>query len=87
MLGAMYGFGLSVDLLLKPVIHGLRSKSEVHTDNPQIVLSTAQTFAPRSARQIRGSRRPSLYPEATSCYTMFTTLGSKNIIWTIELCP
>ena len=54
-----YGFGLSADLLRKPVIHALRGKSEVRADNPRIVLSTAQTFALRSAQQIRGSRRQS----------------------------
>ena len=56
MLGAKYGFGLSADFLRKPVIRALRSKSEVRADNPRIVLSNAQTFAPHSAR---GSRRQS----------------------------
>ena len=41
MLGAKYGFGLSVDLLRKPVIHALCSKSEVRADNPRMVLGTA----------------------------------------------
>ena len=59
MLGAKYGFGLSADFLRKPVIRALRSKSEVRADNPWIVLSNAQTFAPRSAQHIRGSRRQS----------------------------
>ena len=59
MLGAKYGFELSADLLRKPVIHALRGKSEVRADNLWIVLSTAQTFAPCSAQQIRGSRRKS----------------------------
>ena len=52
MLDAKYGFGLSADLLRKPVIHALRDKSEVRADNPRIVLSTAQTFAPRSVQKI-----------------------------------
>ena len=59
MLRAKYGFGLSADLLRKPVIRSLRSKSEVRADNPRIVLSNVHTFAPRSAQQIRGSRRQS----------------------------
>ena len=58
-LGAKYGFGLSADLLCKPVIHAVRGKSEVRADNPRIVLRTAQTFAPRFAQQIRGLRRQS----------------------------
>ena len=60
MLGAKYGFGLFADLLRKPVICALRANMhEVHADNPRIVLSNAQTFTPRSAQQIRGSRRQS----------------------------
>ena len=59
MLGAKYGFGLSADLLRKPVIRAMRSKSEVRADNPRIVLSNAQALAPRSAQQIQGSRRQS----------------------------
>ena len=47
MLGAKYGSDYP------------RSKSEVRADNPPIVLSNARTFAPRSAQQIRGSRRQS----------------------------
>ena len=43
MLGTRYI--LSVDLLRKPWINALRSKSEVRSDNPWMVLSTAQTFA------------------------------------------
>ena len=39
MLGAKYGFGLSADFLRKPVIHALRSKSEVRADNPQMVYT------------------------------------------------
>ena len=54
MLGAKYGFN-SADWLRKPVIHPLRSNSEVHADNPRIVFSTAQTFVPHSGQQIRGS--------------------------------
>ena len=34
-------------------------KSEARADNPRIVLSTAQTFAPHSAQPIQGSRRQS----------------------------
>ena len=43
MLSTKYGFGLSADLLHKPLIHALRSKSEVGADNPRMVLSTTQT--------------------------------------------
>ena len=49
-LGAKYGFGLSADFLRKPVIHALRGKSEVRTDNPWIVRSIVRTFAPRNLR-------------------------------------